>query len=462
MYIPKGHLKGFFTSVGLVGATVSAGVLASANLGLFLKRNQNEGYTRVLNNENQPDLDNGEGTMTDNAGVIWEYHNATSCNNGHVTLSHGGYFGIKSTTPWGIPGITSIISHFTVPNDGEFWLLKSYDCTNWQEERILKDDEPTTGANDWRYIRFYYYANNASHTGSVSVDDVTISYSCANHDTMTAMEAADAARTENILQLSSNLTAAKEMVDISPNSDGGEAVRFTKTSGNSTITIGFGNSYVVKNVANHKVELDMKTSNIDYGKTMQLVNGVMSEGENPTMTITKVGALIESKAHNAYLCNPIPNHSGWYHIEVPISALGNIISGYDRDQGSNDDPGSLPGKTFNGIQINAGACVIDNLRLSTTYTANVGTYNKGTSFDKNSVYWIKCSWVGAIHPELCTMSFTQAIATQVAYNDPKIRHGSPFYIMAGNTSGTFDVTVTIVAGYNRQFTYTITRTLTIN
>ncbi len=71
MFIPKGHLKGFFISTGLLGATVSAGVLASGNLGLFLIRNANEnGYVRTLDENNQPTLSSGEGTMTDNAGVI--------------------------------------------------------------------------------------------------------------------------------------------------------------------------------------------------------------------------------------------------------------------------------------------------------------------------------------------------------------------------------------------------------
>ena len=454
MFIPKGHLKGFFISTGLLGVTVSAGVLASGSLVMFLKRNANEGYDpRVLNNTNQPHLENdGSGTMTDDKGTIWEYHNASNYANGHVSLNHEGYFGIKSNTPWGIPGITSITADFSTITGGELWLLKSVNGTEWHEVQKLADDEPTTWANDWRFVRFYFWDDNTGHSGSVEINSVEITYSC-DHPEISATEAVDSARVENVIAMSSSLTATKETVDISPNSDGGEAIKFTKSGGGSTeITIGFNRGYTIKEIAMCKIEFDMKTANINYGKTVQL----LGESFN--------SSAINSNNHSAYHCVSLGNN--WYHIEVAVTCYATFISGYDKG----DLPASgLADKVADRIKINAGACVIDNLRFgSTPDIEGLGLYNNGNSFSAGGVYWLKVAGTGVLHS--CTMTFTTVtpnpsdpsatIAEQVPLTDPKLKNGSPFYIR-GLNAGTVNVTATIVNRYNRQ-TVSITKQITVN
>ena len=445
MFIPKGHLKGFFISLGLVGATVSAGVLASTNLGLYLKRNQNEGYNRVLDNKNQPTLNAGEGTMTDNVGVIWEYHNATSYNNGHVSLSHDGYFGIKSNTPYGIPGITTVTATFTAGTGGELWLLKSLDGVNWGEVGILASGTANEDVGNWRFVRFYYYADNSGNTGSVNIDEVVINYTCANHDTLSAQEAVDGAKASNVVAVSAGLTYAAEYNDLSPNSDGGEAVAFTKTGSSGTnLTIGFGETYTIGKIKNAKVEFDMKTSNINYGKTIQLMKDSSTFG----------GSMDSSKS-TVYKCTNIQDD--WYHIEVAVTAFISTISGY----GSQDLPVSkVETKEVNGIKINAGTCVIDNLRISYSQCA-LGNFNNPTWVPKSGdIFWLKTTWVGKLYPEQVTMTFSDdTLVRRVPLSDPNLKNGSPFYLEL-LAAGTVTVTCTVISGYNRT-SQTIQHTITI-
>lgn len=445
MFIPKGHLKGFFISLGLVGATVSAGVLASTNLGLYLKRNQNEGYTRVLDDNNQPTLNAGEGTMTDSVGVIWEYHNATSYNNGHVSLSHDGYFGIKSNTPYGIPGITSVTATFTAGTGGELWLLKSVDGITWSDECILESGSSSDKANDWRFVRFYYYADNSGNTGSVNIDSVTINYTCADHDTKSAMEAVDGAKYDNVISASSNLNYAAETTDISPKSINGEAVKFTKKSnGTTTIYLGFGKTYTIGQVENAKVEFDMKSSDVSYNQTLQL-----------SSNSTGFGSTIESNKHTTYHCTNIQDD--WWHIEVPIAALCSTISGYAKK----DNPaGNIKSKEFNAIKINAFNCVIDNLRICSS-PLGLGNYNSPTWVPSiGEIYWLKTGWVGKLYHEKVTMVLSDSnLARHIPITDPNLKHGSPFYLELLD-EGTLTVTCTVVCGANRR-SYTIQNTFEI-
>lgn len=467
MFIPKGHLKGFFISTGLLGATVSAGVLASGSLGMFLKRNANESYDpRVLDNTNQPDLNNGSGTMTDAKGTIWEYSNADDYASGHVSLNHEGYVGISSTTPWGIPGITSITANFSTDSDkGELWLLKSVTGgdqeADWHEVQKLTSGTATTWANDWRYVRFFFWDDNSSHDGSVDIDSISISYTCADHDTKSAAEAVDSALVDNVdlEKISSNLTATRETSDLSPNSDGGEAIRITCSDGKTgEITIDLYRTFTIKEIAMCKLEFDMKAITTgNYEKKVQLLGH--------TNDNKKYESAVLSSTKTAF--HYVSMGNSWYHVEVPVTCFATLISGYDKQDPPAKD---LANNVVTSVKINIRGCVIDNLRFgSTPDIQGLGLYNGSNGVTVGKVYWIKVAGTGILHS--CEMTYTTIvpnpnepdapIVEQVTSADPNLKNGSPFYIK-GLRSGKVQVTVHIVNRYNRQEVSITTETLTVS
>lgn len=391
-------------------------------------------YNIVLNHSNAPTLVSGEGTRTDNKGITWEYHNCSNYS-GHVTLNADSYFGISSSNH-GVTGINNLIANFS--GNGELWLLKSVDGINWSEDCILESNISVSTANNYRYIRFYNYSD------SINIDSINLNYSCSG---ISATEDVDSAKASNVLSTSSNLTYTAEYSDISPNSIGGEAVSFTKTttSGSTNLIIGFGNVYKLGDIQNAKVEFDMKTSNINYGKTIQLMKNTSS-----------IGSLVESSKTNSYKCNNIQDD--WYHIEVPITTFVSTISGYkNKDIPATD----IENKEINAIKINAGACVIDNLRIS-SYQCELGIFNNPTyKATVGEIFWVKVSWVGKLYPELVTMTFSgDTLARRIPLNDSNLKHGSPFYIELLD-SGSLTITCTVVSGYNRVV-HTVQHTIIIN
>ena len=323
------------------------------------------------------------------------------------------------------------------------WLLKSVDGINWHEVETLTSGQETYSANNWRYIRFYNYSS------TVNINSVTVNYSCAG---ISATEDVDSAFVSNVVSYSECLTASRETTDISPNSIGGEAVRFTKNgSGSTEIIMGLDRSYTIGESAYKKIEFDFNTPNINYGKTLQILN---TDGTYSSSTIN-------SNNHSAYHCTSLGNN--WYHIEVPIPAFASLMSGYYTDaehKKTQDKPTKgLANKEFNAIKINAGNCIIDNLRVGSTPTA-LGIYNNGTSFSSGSLYWFKIAWTGVLNS--CTMTFDPSgIAEQISITDPiLITEGFPFYIR-GLSSGIVAVTATLDVGYNHQIK-TISNTLTIS
>ena len=270
---------------------------------------------------------------------------------------------------------------------------------------------------------------------------MSISYSCSG---ISPTEDIDSAKVENVITTSSNLTAEKETVDISPNSIGGEAIKFTKSNNSSSnMILGFGEEYVIEDVAFKKVEFDMKTSNINYGKTLQLVHDTST-----------VGTTIDSNKHTSYKITSLEDE--WYHVEVPITALSPTISGYKVD-GKWQDVNTKISSKINGVKINAGNCIIDNFRLGST-SSDLGLFNNGSSFNVSDAkpYWLKVSWTGQFHS--CVLTFDNSIAEQVLWDNVICR--SPFYVR-GLSTGTVTVTATLTVGYNRQI-HTIQSILTIN
>ncbi len=389
-----------------------------------------DGPTITLDSNIQPELDNtGSGTVTDAKGVTWEYHNASDYASGHVTLNADSYFGVSSSSSYGITAITSVVANFT---GDELWLLTSIDGVNWGESEILTSGQAALSANDWRYIRFYNYSS------TINIDSVVVGYDCVG---VSSSEDLDGAHVENVISTTDNLTYEEETTDLS-SSDSTRAVRFTKTNGNSTnFIISFGRTFTVGEIQNKKVEFDIKTSNINYGKTLQLYKNSSS-----------VGSTVDSSKHSSYKITNIVDD--WYHVEVPVTCLISTISGYN---GGDVPAKNVASKEINAIKINAGNCVIDNLRICGGPQA-LGIYNNGASFGAGTAYWFKVSWVGKLHS--CVITFDNPIAEQISLDDPLLENGSPFYIK-GLSAGTVVATATVVCGYNHR-TYTISNTLTIN
>ena len=198
-----------------VGVAVDSDIFNFSGLALRLSHATPAPGTITLNQDNAPTLSGGAGSIIDEKGVKWEYDSCSSYANGHVTLNADSYFGVASDTQYGITAITGIRVNFT---GTEFWLLTSVDGTNWNEEEKItteKIGETITSANDWRFVRFYNYSS------TINIISVAIDYNCNG---TSAQEDMDGAKDTNVVSTSSNLTHAPEYNELSPNSDGGEAV----------------------------------------------------------------------------------------------------------------------------------------------------------------------------------------------------------------------------------------------
>lgn len=425
----------------MLGVSFVVGTIFAINSHPFTFRPLNADaptYSIVLNHSNAPEISEGAAAQCDSKGITWEYQNVESYNSGHVTLNNGGYCGISSTTAYGVTGISNLEVNFTTGENGELWLLTSPDGITWGESELLASGTPTTAANQYRYIRFYNYDADDQ---PIHINSIAMNYSCSG---ISATEDIDSAKYDNVIA-TSGLTYSSDYINISPNSIDGEAVSFTK-SGNSstTITIGFGKTYTIGAIEHAKIEFDMKTSSINYGKTVVLVNGTKT-----------FGSVINSKNHSAYKCTNIIDD--WYHIEVPVTAFSSTISGYDKK----DLPASdILTKEINGIKINAGTCTIDNLRI-TGSPCELGIFNSPTYQPVvGEIYWLKVSWVGVLYAEEVEMSFSDdTMARRIPLTDPKLKHGSPFYL-EWLASGTCTITCTVVCGYNRRV-QTVNFTVTV-
>ena len=423
--------------VGGALVTLSAGVIAIqfAYNADIVKTNANE--VAYLDSSNSPELTNGEGTMEDSKGVTWEYHNAADYASGHVSIGHEGYFGISSNSNYGVSGIQSLRVDYTADAQSELWLLTSLDGLEWGEQLILKDDESTTLAKNWRYIRFYNYSSSNSPI------DITCVYIHAECVRTEDPEELDSAHIGNVGAHSDNLTAHQETTDVSPLGNSTEAVRFEKTGTTSTtVVISLWRSYTVGEIINQKIEYDLKVTT-EYGKTVEL----MSDN-------TQVGLKINSKEASSFIVSPLGNN--WYHIEIPINTFVSLISGYGKD---NIPPTGLENKVINGIRFNVGNSTIDNLRITGTQ-CDLGFFNSpGYTPKVGTALWVKVSWVGRL--ESCTLTTDNStVAIPLSTTDPNLKHASPFYIECLD-AGTVTVTVTLVVGYNRQQLLPISKTFTI-
>lgn len=422
-------IVGACLGVALIG---SVGIVALNN---SVKLTHASAHNITLNIDNSPDLSNGEGTQDIN-GVKWEYYNASDNETGHVSLGHQGYAGVASTTDWGYTGIDSITANFT-SNDNELWLLSSYDGIEWHEQCMLESGEPTTLANDWRYVRFYNWSDSNTN---IDIASINIGYSCSGE---TSSEDIDSAHLGNLKSYSSSLTPYEETSDVSPLGNSTRALRFEKDptdTAKTNIIVSLYRTYTFAEIANQNIEFDLKVAN-EYGKIVELMSGN-----------EKIGLSLDSKQCTSYEITDLGNN--WYHIELPINAIDSLISGYDGKNVSKN-----ANKTIDAIRFNFGACIIDNLRIGGTQCA-AGVYNSKTYKPVvGEIWWFKVSWTGALHSVNITLD-DNTIGRRVSTTDPKLAHSSPFYI-EWLSSGTVTLTAEVVCGYNRT-TQTVQKTITIN
>ena len=142
--------------VGGALLTLSVGVIAIqfAYSTTFVKTKANE--VAYLNADNSPELlSDNTGTMVDENGVTWEYNNAEDYATGHVTINNGGYFGVSSSSSWGIAGIQSLRVDYTADTQSELWLLTSIDGLDWGEQLILEDNIRTFFTGFFKSHCFY-------------------------------------------------------------------------------------------------------------------------------------------------------------------------------------------------------------------------------------------------------------------------------------------------------------------
>lgn len=436
--IPKMNKKALLIVSLLFPPLIVAGA-AFTNSSFSITRATNSNV--VLDSSNSPTLSSGAGTITDAKGVVWNYYNASDYASGHVSIGHQGYVSMASiTSTWGYTGIEELTVDFSATANCEFWLLKSVDGVEWHEVTILTSNTSVTSLEGWRYVKLYNYTTDSTN---VDINSVSISFTCSG---VTSSEDVDSARDSNVIT-TTGLDHSVETSTLSPRTiDNTEAVRFTKTgSGSTDLTLAFSRTYTLGETAYSKIEFDIWTQSINYGRTIEVIN---TDG---SYTSTKVN----TSNTNAYIWTSLGDN--WYHVELPITVIVSLISGYDKK----DLPAkNVDKKTFNAIKINAGNCVIDNLRIGSSQ-CNLGIYNSTTYKPSvGEIFWVKTSWVGKLYADDVSITFDDdTLARRIPLTDPKLKNGSPFYIELLGT-GTVTVYVSVVCGYDHH-TQTISKTVTV-
>lgn len=255
-----------------------------------------------------------------------------------------------------------------------------------------------------------------------------------------------------------NLSKARETDILSPNSDDGEAVRFTNTNGTSggdhSFYVSFDRDYTVGEVKNYKIEFDYYHSKKNkngntYPKAQLYYNStkIGNERGGGTSTNDKTPFIVSDIDEN------------WWHIEFFISSLAPTMV----DHG--DKLSYTESQVINKVKISDGSVkdfnsttayfILDNLRFNSSTASRLGIFNNGTSFAHGKYYWVKVCWAG----EIKSVNITFSDDTIAKYDYDPERDKSPFYIY-GLQAGSVTITVTMVLGDNNQV-LTISNDLTV-
>ena len=426
MFINKGK-KISVIGAAMLPVMIVGGLYIASNGSIRLSKAS--AFSMSLNANNAPTLNNGEGTMVDEKNVTWEYYNASALNNGHITLNHQGYFGVKSNTAWGYTAISELTVNFTGGANSELWLLTSIDGIDWQEQHILTSGESTDAANNWRYVRFYCWADN---TSPINVTSVSFGYECTG---ISSSDDVDLASASNVAA-ESNLVATAETTTKSPLGNSQEAVLLTREANNSYCEFYLPKTYNVLDLHTKVIEFDFYHKNNQNKPSVSLANSKKTVGSAGSYSGTK----------SNYRFTNI--NSDWWHIEIHITSL--VVPAVSHsDTATTNDP-------VDRIRINSGNCVIDNLRIDCTPSNQdhpLGLYNNGNSFSVGGYFWYKVSWAGVLHSCVFTYDDDTII-------EQEIGAAHPFYMHAIG-AGTVLVTANLTVGYDRR-TISVSKTFIVN
>ena len=451
MITGKGKMIGLIFGTILMPMAVAGSIYAASNNPIKISKAST--YSTVLNKDNAPTIEGGNATRVDDKNnVTWEYHNVQSYANGHVSLNHQGYFGISSTSSWGISLIKTITATFA-SNGNELWLLRSTDGIDWGEDCILKSGESVETSNNWRYVRFYNWSDTNT---SIDITSVNIGYDCSQD--VNTMEDVDWAKERNVISWSAGLDEPEqETVNLSPRSDNfGEAIRFNKQQGASTTyaIITFCETIKLEKIKYKKVEFDYYKQGMDP-KKQAIFPSIQLHYKDDKGKITSVGGNQEySSSKSNYKYTDLGE--GWWHVEMAISSLAPTLMGYKVGNKWEDNPVNTS-LDVNAVKLTVGTSIIDNLKIGSS-SIPLGVYNNGYSFKTTDAkpYLVKLAWVGEFHSS--TMDIvnlvngkpdpeSEPIAEQVPWDN--IICKSPFYIKA-LSAGKIRVTIHLVIGYNRS------------
>ena len=420
------------TTVTVVGVATFYGTKGNFP---FMRTTADNNFTISLNTTNSPTLSDGEGTMIDNKGVTWEYHNASDYGAGHVALNHQGYVGVSADSQYGITAITSVTVNFS-GGSNELWILKSVDGVSWGEDRILTSGTTYTCANNWRYIRFYNYS--ADNT-AVNIDSIDVTYGCTG---INASEDVDRAKCENILSVT-YLEYEEETETLSPQYEDEDikstsAVRFHKTKEKVDCFAVFSleRTFVLEEIRNSKLEFDFWHGESTWIPSIEI--GYYNSERN---TFTKIGDKqdFNKAGDDRTHLKKTELDDDWWKFEIPLNSIA--LTMCDKNYGNT--PVSTNSQ-INAVRLGNGNCVIDNLRIHSAPIGQLGLFNKGYSFAVDAVYLLKVCWVGRLDFDNVTITFNES-----GYAARFANASSPFYL-TGVSAGSVLATVSVPCGYNRQ------------
>ena len=439
----------------VIGLTILPLVIAGAALlhsNNTINPSKASQFNAYLNIDNAPELTAGEGAMTDEKGVRWEYHNASDYLSGHVSLNHQGYVGVSSSTQWGYTEIDSLTVNFTAGENGELWLLTSIDGVNWEEGEILTSNTETHAADNWRFVRFYYWDEEEN---TADITSIHIGYGCTG---VSSVDDSDLSNISNVRK-HDDLDATEEYENVSPRLNSTKALRLTTTSGRSTSSTKHQTIFniaetTLKKLQGYKIEFDYYYARKRDPKKAPGYPSLRMA--NATGTV----GLLRSYDENidAFTCEDIGD--GWWHMECYITyimqaaehKLSTVVTGiilYDEAIYVHD----RDGQEFTGYVI------IDNLFL--TNHERSGTVSNSWTTVKigatgNDRYFIRENFVGSIHET--TYSCSDTSKATLFYEK---KNNNKLCFIQGLEEGTIVVTITYKLGYDRETVIVHTKTLSV-
>ncbi len=456
--IMKGKKVLLGIGTGVLPLVMTGAIFFGAN---NIRPSKASAHSLILNHGNAPTLVNHAGNKVDEHNVTWEYYNANDNASGHISLDHQGYFGVSSSTDWGYTGIDSLTVTFSKGTNGELWLLTSINGTDWEEGEILTSGLETHTADNWRFVRFYYWDEDHN---SADITSVNIGYQCTGTDFASAADDPDLAQLSH-LRRADDLNVTKETTIVSPRCGSTQALRLTETNGRTSSTTHHEMIFnipsgTLEKYQNYKIEFDYYyIRKRDPKKTpgypsLKLANGNTPTGAQKGINTAFDGFTVEEiKDGNG-------NKTGWWHLECYITyimqlaenKLSTAITGitiYDDGIYEHDRDGA----PFEGFAI------IDNFFLTNHERSGCVTNSWTTvkiGATGNDRYFVRENFCGSVH----SVSYSSS-DTSVATVYTEAKQGNLLCYIEGLAPGDIVITITYKLGYDRKVVVVQTKTLTV-